>query len=321
MKMFAISEQKPADKWQQRFLTTWPRYRDWYLAEGIDARPTLEQARAAIAYHMPELLPLYDRVCSMVSEDTVAQRALSLYRTPPVISGCSVALAPGDEPVLVRNYDFSPSFFEGTIVHSRWLNRQVMATSEAWIGCLDGLNDAGLAVALTFGGRIVYGEEGFQTPLLLRYVLETCDTTEQAIASLRRLPVQMANNVMVLDRNGHHAVVYLSPDREAAVQTAPVTTNHQLFLEWPEGNSWSETAERFECLLRLRAGKPPLDEFTKAFHQKPLYRTAYDEGLGTLYTAVIRPASGTVEYHWPEQTPWKLALDDFSAGARDVPSS
>lgn len=320
MKLFAISEQRPAEKWKQRFSMSWPRYRDWYLSQGLEARPTLEEARIAIGRHMPELLPLYDRVCSLVS-DTAAQRALSLYRTPPVISGCSVALAPGDEPVLVRNYDFSPNFFEGTVVHSRWLERQVIATSEAWTGCLDGLNDAGLAVALTFGGRIVHAEEGFQTPLLLRYVLETCETTEQAIASLQRLPVQMANNVMVLDRNGHHAVVYLSPDRKAAVRTTPVTTNHQLRLEWPEGNAWSETAERLECLLRLRAGKSDLREFIEAFHRKPLYRTAYDEGLGTLYTAVIRPASGTVEYHWPGQSLWKLSLDDFSEGAREVPSS
>jgi predicted choloylglycine hydrolase len=316
--MFAISEQKPAEKWRQRFSASWPRYRDWYLREGLEARPTRDEARTAIGRHMPELLPLYDKVCSLVGDDPIAQRALSLYRTPPVISGCSVALAPGDEPVLVRNYDFNPDFFEGTVVHSRWLERQVIATSEAWIGCLDGLNGAGLAVALTFGGRIVHAEEGFQTPLLLRYVLETCDTTEQAVVRLQRLPVQMANNVMVLDRNGDYAVVYLSPDRQAVVRKTPVTTNHQLSLEWPEGNAWSETAERSECLLRLRADGPELKTFIEAFHRKPLYRTAYDEGLGTLYTAVIRPVSGTIEYHWPRQPLWKQSLDEFSEGAREV---
>ncbi|API52253.1 hypothetical protein BMW22_12010 [Rhizobium leguminosarum] len=320
MKFFAISEQKPAEKWKERFSESWPRYRDWYLSQGEEARPTLEEARTAIGRHMPELLPLYDRVCNLASADAIAQRALSLFRAPPVISGCSVALAPGDEPILVRNYDFSPDFFEGTVLHSAWLERDVLATSEAWIGCLDGVNTAGLAVALTFGGRIAHGEEGFQTPLLLRYVLETCSTTPQAVETLQRLPTQMVNNVMVLDKTGDHAVVYLSPDREMVVRKISITTNHQLALEWPEGNRWSETAERSECLAQLRAGNPDLDTFIGAFHQKPLYRTAYDEGLGTLYAAVIRPASGTIEYHWPHQPPWKQSLDYFSEGVRELPA-
>lgn len=217
-----------------------------------------------------------------MSSDPVAQRAVSLYRTPPVISGCSVALVPGDEPILVRNYDFSPDFFEGAVLHSHWLDHDVLATSVAWIGCLDGVNAAGLAVALTLSGRIAHGEEGFQTPLLLRYVLETCSTTAQAIETLQRLPVQMVNNVMILDRSGDHAVVYLSPDREVAVRKTSVATNHQLALEWPEGNRWSETAERSQCLARLRADDLDFGAFIAAFHQEPLYRTAYTEGLGTL---------------------------------------
>ncbi|MCO5066990.1 MAG: C45 family autoproteolytic acyltransferase/hydrolase [Rhizobiaceae bacterium] len=320
MKLFAISERKPADKWKERFSESWPRYREWYLSEGEAARPTLEQARTAIGKHMPELLPLYDRVCNLATADAIAQRALSLYRTPPVISGCSVALAPGDEPILVRNYDFSPDFFEGTVLHSRWLDHDVVATSEAWIGCLDGVNAAGLAVALTFGGRIAHGEEGFQTPLLLRYVLETCITTAQAIQTLQRLPAQMVNNVMLLDRSGDYAVVYLSPDRKTAVRKVSITTNHQLALEWPEDNRRSETAERSECLTRLRADKPDLKTFIGAFHQKPLYRTAYSEGLGTLYTAVIRPISGTIEYHWPRQPQWVQSTDHFLEGARELPA-
>lgn len=319
MNFFAVSEPKPAEKWNERFSASWPRYRDWYLSEGEESRPTLEEARSAIGRHMPELLPLYDRVCNLANTDAVAQRALSLYRTPPVISGCNVALLPGDEPVLVRNYDFSPDFFEGTVLHSQWLDRDVIATSEAWVGCLDGVNAAGLAVALTFGGRIAHGQEGFQTPLLLRYVLETCSTTAQALKTLQRLPAQMVSNVMVLDKGGEYAVVYLSPDREVSVRKSPITTNHQLALEWPEGNSWSETAERSECLAQLRACRPNLETFIAEFHQKPLYRTAYDEGLGTLYTAAIRPASGAIEYHWPHQSPWKQSVHCFHEGMRQLP--
>ncbi|SRR5690554_2764121 len=319
MKFFAVSEALPAEKWRNRFTETWPRYRDWYLSEGVGSRPTVEEARIAIAAHMPELLPLYDRVCRLVSSDEIAQRALSLFRTPPIISGCSVAIAPSSEPILVRNYDFTPEFFEGTILHSQWLDHDVLATSEAWIGCLDGLNSKGLAVALTFGGRLAHGREGFQTPLLLRYALETCSTITEAIKTLERLPAQTVSNVVLLDRSGDYAVAFLSPDRPMVVRKRAVTTNHQLALEWPEGNSWSETAERADLLDRLRATTPDLATFVSAFHQLPLYRTAYSEGLGTLYTVMIRPASGVVEYSWPQENPWKHRIGNFLEGVRELP--
>ena len=37
----------------------------------------------------------------------------------------------------------------------------------------------------------------------------------------------------------------------------------------------------------------------KAFLAPPLYRTAFASGLGTLYTAIYSPATGRVEYRWP----------------------
>ncbi|WP_319413651.1 C45 family peptidase [uncultured Cohaesibacter sp.] len=319
MKIFAISESIPAQKWRDRFSESWPRYRNWYLSEGEDARPSLEMARDAVRHHMPELLQIYDRVCNLVEDDPLAQRALSLYRTPPIITGCSVALAPTETPILVRNYDLTPDFFEGTVLHSRWLELDVIATSEGWIGCLDGVNSDGLAVALTFGGRLTHGEDGFQTPLLLRYVLETCSTTKQAIKTLQRLPAQMVSNVMVLDKSGDHAVVYLSPDREMSFRKVPIATNHQLLLEWPEGNQASETAERAEKLALLRADGIQLEAFIEEFHRKPLYRTDYDMGLGTLYTVVIRPEDQIVEYRWPHQLPWVHSMNAFKRGERELP--
>ncbi len=46
-------------------------------------------------------------------------------------------------------------------------------------GLLDGMNDAGLAISLTRGGRSVYGR-GFAILILVRYLLKTCDTVDAA---------------------------------------------------------------------------------------------------------------------------------------------
>ena len=76
--------------------------------------------------------------------------------------------------MLVRNYDYAPSRMEGIIWSTRLAERRVIGMSDCLWGLLDGMNDAGLAVSLTFGGRRVLGD-GFGIPLVVRYLLETCD--------------------------------------------------------------------------------------------------------------------------------------------------
>jgi hypothetical protein len=88
--------------------------------------------------------------------------------------------------------------------------------TKTWLGALDGVHDAGLAVARTFDGRITHCEDRFQIPLL-RYVLECRSTTAEAIETMSRIPVQMVNDVMVLGVRGDHAPAggtpYCWPDR------------------------------------------------------------------------------------------------------------
>ena len=64
---------------------------------------------------------------------------------------------------------------------TRWFGRRVIAMREAFWGCLDGMNEDGLAVSLTFGGRKAHGP-GIAMPMVLRYVLETCRSTKEAVA-------------------------------------------------------------------------------------------------------------------------------------------
>lgn len=317
MDFIAIDEETPGPKWLAHYGAHWASHRDWYLKEGLEARPDLPTSRAAVRDHMPELLGLYDRFCELVAPDEVAQRYLSCFCPPPLFSGCSVMVAPGDDPVLIRNYDFDPRFFEGTVFRGRWSGRhRVIASSEALTGALDGINDAGLAIALTFGGRPVHGK-GFGIPLVLRYVLEVCASCSEAIEALTTIPCCYSQNVMVLERNGAHAVVYLGPDRPPVVRHDPITTNHQLEVEWPEGARFSQTLERAERLraLRARPGLGPA-EAVAAFHRPPLYRTDYAGGLGTLYTAVYRPAAGSAAFHWPDAEPWVQSFDGFTEGAQ-----
>ena len=49
------------------------------------------------------------------------------------------------EPVLVRNYDYDLSLFEGVVASTNWSgHRSVLGTSDLLWGLLDGLNEDGL---------------------------------------------------------------------------------------------------------------------------------------------------------------------------------
>jgi predicted choloylglycine hydrolase len=107
---------------------------------------------------MPEIVPLYEALCEQAGGGDHRARFLSFYCPPPYLSGCSQAIWPGAEPVLVRNYDYSPGAFDALLLRTGWQGRAVMGVSDGLWGLVDGINDAGLAVSLTFGGRRVVGD-------------------------------------------------------------------------------------------------------------------------------------------------------------------
>jgi hypothetical protein len=138
---------------------------------------------------------------------------------------CSQATVLDGGPARIRNYDWDHRLFDGVVAKTAYTGRRVLGMLDCLWGLLDGVNDAGLAVSLTFGGRPQVGE-GFGIPLAIRYVLEVCGTVDEAVRVLRKVPVHMSYNVTVLDRSGQWATVYVAPDRSARVTDRAVTANH-----------------------------------------------------------------------------------------------
>ncbi len=313
----AISEADPGPKWAGLFAEYWPDYQRWWLREGLDARATYWESRKALIAHMPEIVPIYDQLCALAGGGDLAARFLSLYNPPPYLSGCSQAIWQGADPMLVRNYDYDPHAFDQLVLHTAWQGRKVMGTSDGLWGLVDGINDAGLALSLTFGGRRVVGT-GFGVPLILRYVLQTCETAQEAGAALARLPTHMSYNVTALDAQRKFVTVLMGPDRPAQVTHAAVATNHQERVEWDAHARMTATIERERFLLqRLTLHVERQEKFIRAFLRPPLYSTAFDRGFGTLYTAVYRPRRRSMELHWPAAS-WPLALDAFQEGHRMI---
>lgn len=313
----AVSEDIAGPKWAGLFEEYWQSYAKWWSREGLTARPTYRDCRVAIRQHMPEIEPLWEELSELAGGSDMQARFLSYYCPPPYLTGCSQAIWPGATPLLVRNYDYSDKAFDAILLKTRWQGRGVIGSSDGLFGLVDGVNDSGLSASLTFGGRREVGV-GFGVPLIIRYILQTCSTTDEAAAVLTRIPCHMSYNVTLLDAKRHYLTAYLAPDRPAVLTHAAVATNHQERVEWHSHANFTATVERERFLLqRLTLHPETEDKFIAAFLRPPLYSTAFSRGFGTLYTAAYRPASGEVDLIWPSSS-WHQSFDNFTEGAKSI---
>lgn len=306
----AVSEDHPGPKWAGLFSAYRDSYLAWWEREGVGVRPTYMEGLNALRRHMPELVPLYEQLVELAGGGDREARFLSFYCPPRYLSGCSQAIWPGDRPLIVRNYDYNPAAVDAVLLKTGWQGRRVIGMSDGLFGLVDGMNEDGLAVSLTFGGRQEVGP-GFGVPLILRYILQTCRTTAEAQEVLVRVPSHMSYNVTVLDRDRRFVTAYLAPDRRTVISHAAVATNHQERVEWNIHARVTATVERERYLLqRLTLHTEPEHKFIRAFLRPPLYSLAFDRGFGTLYTAAYRPAEGQVNLFWPGRQ-WTKSFDAF----------
>ncbi len=265
---------------------------------------------AMLGEHMPELLPVHQRLVELAGQSELDARMLSLYSGPPFVTGCSQVAWTRGSPVLIRNYDYPVSRLEGLLLLTAWGRRRVIGMSDCLWGLLDGMNDAGLAVSLTFGGRSVSGD-GFAIPLVVRHLLEVCDSVDEACEVLARVPVHASQNLTMVDASGSFTTAYLGPDRPAQFASTPVSTNHQVSVEWPEYERAVRSLERERLLLGLvQAPDTTLDRLQNAFLEPPVHSESYLAGAGTLYNATYHPAEGRVELRWPHER-WSQSFATF----------
>src|SRR5437763_994183 len=130
--LMSMHERRPGAKLRAHYRRHWPAYRDWYLRDGEDARPTLEEARAELAHHMPEMVSTWSAIVEAVDADELGARMLTMYNPPPLLSGCSQA-AITTEPLLVRNYDYDLNLFDGVLMATQYNGSKVLGmTDQLW---------------------------------------------------------------------------------------------------------------------------------------------------------------------------------------------
>jgi predicted choloylglycine hydrolase len=313
MTMYGIHEEQPGPRWQALYDATRDGYRRWYLSEGDAARPDLRTCRRMLERHMPELVPVWERLVELSGDDQVTARLLTLWNPPQFLPGCSQATVGGRTPLLIRNYDYGLDLFEQVVYSSAFTGRRVLGTGDCLWGLLDGMNDTGLAVSLAFGGRPGSSRVGFGIPIVVRYLLEVAASLDDVRSALRRVPVNMSYNLTAVDGSGEGLTAFVAPDSAPEFSSARVATNHRGTVpEYPERAQSLRSVERQKSLVSLLDSNPDIAGLTSAFLRPPLRNIEYGRAFGTLYTVVYRPQDGVADYLWPSDS-WRRRFDSPDA--------
>jgi hypothetical protein len=157
--------------------------------------------------------------------------------------GCSALIAEASRsetghPLFGRNLDFSTAgYLHGyslvTVYRPQGKHAFASVTFPGLVGCLSGMNDAGLALAileihLAGDGSAKFDKQGTPYALCYRRLLEECTTVEEAEKLLRSMKRTTRTNLAICDRNGG-AVFEITPKQvvvRRAVNGMCLSTNH-----------------------------------------------------------------------------------------------
>ncbi|SLN44497.1 Acyl-coenzyme A:6-aminopenicillanic acid acyl-transferase [Roseovarius albus] len=307
-----LSEDFPAGAWGEIHHRFWPAWKKWFERKG-GSNASAEDGQRAIRRHMPEIERLIDRLADVDPNDAALRSFLTFWCPPRYLTNCSQAVSNDHQgPFLIRNYDLDPALNELTLLRTNWRGKRVIGMVDGLSGLSDGINENGLAISLSFGGRLKVGI-GFGIPLIIRYILEICTDVQDAIEVLRRIPCHMSYNVTLTDRAGDTITVFLAPDRPPMIKHQNWATNHQIGVELMGHGRFSATMERAEILqATLSAPTPPTAEQLKhRFLSAPVFATNYDQGFGTVFTSLYRPASSSLELIFSNGSAGHWSVNDW----------
>lgn len=134
---------------------------------------------------------------------------------PVEIRGCTAFAYTKDSSVIYgRNNDLPPYLKKGSKseLYAPSNGNRFNITTSSFINGEEGLNEHGLAIAMTFVMTSLETiQAGFNSCFIVRYLLEKAYNAENAISLLMELPVASNCNILIADKNGEMAVVECTP--------------------------------------------------------------------------------------------------------------
>jgi predicted choloylglycine hydrolase len=198
------------------------------------------------------LIPdLFDEMRGLAEAGGYDERVVYFYALSiGIVPSCTVVAVSGAHTIdgktlFGRNYDAGPEFADFT------LYRTYPEGGLAHIGCAydllvgreDGVNEAGLAIAVTGVHGHNTDEPGLWDHIPVRAVLDRCGTVDEAVTLLETLPHLWTKNFLVADKTGEIAMVEAAQQKVFATRVESgfgTITNH---FEAPEMRAYCDEAK------------------------------------------------------------------------------
>lgn len=134
---------------------------------------------------------------------------------PVEVRGCTAfAYAKDDNIIYGRNNDLPPYLKKGSKseLYAPSKGNRFNITTSSFINGEEGMNEHGLAVAMTFVmTRLEAIQPGLNSCFIVRYLLEKATSTQHALSLLMELPIASNCNILLADKNGNMMVVECTP--------------------------------------------------------------------------------------------------------------
>ena len=217
-----------------------------------------------------------------------------IYAFPP-FQGCSCFAAADEEEIFFgRNSDFLIALEKNNAnVIYRFSSDSYAFTGNttAFVQMEDGVNEKGLAIGLTSVDPPSI-QPGMNAGLLLRFFLERCQTTEEVLRWVEKLPISSAQTFTIADAHGNIAVLECFADGLQVIQPKkgrPYVCATNLFhseklasKNRPDVDTW-EAEPRYQTMVRRlkrHASLMDLDEAKDLLAGKNGFLCQYDRKTG-----------------------------------------
>lgn len=151
---------------------------------------------------------------------------------PLEIRGCTAfAINYKNNVYYGRNNDLPPYLKEGSKseIYSPKGGNRFNITTSSFINGEEGINEKGLAVAMTFvGTKLEDIKPGFNSVFIVRYLLEKGNSVKNAKELLLDLPIASNCNILLADNSGDMIIFECTPDQKNIRQ--PIIVNDELSI-------------------------------------------------------------------------------------------
>lgn len=181
-----------------------------------------------------------------------------------------------------------------------------IGNTTAWSEIEDGVNEYGLAAGLTFIYPLKV-QPGFNAGLLVRYILEKCKNTDEAILAVQNLPIGSQQTITLADRRGNLAIIECNCDKvlvhkPKAGENFIYTTNH---FNSPEMQAYqfndvddAFSHERYATLKSIfhRDSKLSYEFASKLLSGEMGFMCQYDRSIGfdTVWSSIYELSDGKI---------------------------